>query len=199
MDAKLEKIFKLPAKQKILLMILIMGMEGFGLFWGLYRPKGSELQQLTAKLDAMEKQVAETTKIANNLPKFRKEFEDLNSQLLKALTELPNQKEIPSLLTSITNAGKNAGLEFLMFRPKAEEPKEFYASVPVDISIAGTFYNVASFFVAVGELPRIVNITNVSFSDIRDAGGRTMVRVNCLATTFRFIDKNPTDKKENKK
>ena len=133
--------------------------------------------------------MAERRKLANNLPKFKAEFEGLKKDLDNALTELPNSKEIPSLLTSITSAGKSAGLDFLTFRPKGETPKEFYAEVPVDIVVSGPFFGIANFFVAVGNLPRIVNISNVVFSDIRNDRGRNLVKVNCQATTFRFLDK----------
>ena len=100
-------------------------------------------------------------------------------------------------MTSISSAGKGAGLDFLLFKPKPEEPKDFYAAVPVDISVSGSFYNVAEFFVSVSNLPRIVNINNVNFSDIKNVNGRTMLKVNCLATTFRFLDKK--DAKNEKK
>ena len=151
-------------------------------------------------MNDLQNQIQENRKIADNLPKLKKEFEQLKIQLEAALTELPNQKEIPSLLTSITNVGKGAGLDFLLFRPKPEQPKDFYSEVPVDIVISGSFNNVANFFIAVGNLPRIVNINNVSVSDIRDVGGRTMMKVNCLATTFRFMEKKETkDDKANKK
>jgi type IV pilus assembly protein PilO len=86
-----------------------------------------------------------------------------------------------------------------VFRPKPEEPKDFYSAVPVDIAVSGSFYNVANFFVAVGNLPRIVNINNVSISDIKDMGGRTMMRVNCLATTFRFLEKKEIKDEKKKK
>jgi len=113
----------------------------------------------------------------------------LKMDLDNALTELPNQKEIPTLLTSITSKGKDAGLDFLIFRPKAETPKDFYSEVPVDISILGSYYNIANFFVAVGTLPRIVNITNLNVAEIKNTGGRMVLKVNCLATTFRFLEK----------
>lgn len=140
----------------------------------------------------------EKERIANNLPKLKREYQQLQKDLDLALTELPNQKEIPSLLTGITSVGKSAGNDFLLFRPKPEVSKDFYAEVPVDISISGTFHSVANFFTAVGKLPRIVNITDVSFADIKQAGGKTSVKVNCLATTFRFLDKKETkdDKKK---
>jgi type IV pilus assembly protein PilO len=190
MHPQVEKIVNLPMKQKLAALILLLIAIGAGFFFGLEKPKLNELKTLQGKLDKLRSDVTETRKLANNLPKFRAEFEGLKKDLDKALTELPNSKEIPTLLTSITSAGKSVGLDFLTFRPKGEVPKEFYAEVPVDIIVSGPFVGIANFFVAVGNLPRIVNISNVSFSDIRNDKGRNLVKVNCQATTFRFLDKN---------
>jgi type IV pilus assembly protein PilO len=197
MDPKIEKVLRLPNKQKVALLVAIVVLEGAGFFYGFYQPKLKQLKQLTAKVNELRNQVQENKKVADNLPKYKKDYEQLQKELEGALTELPNQKEIPSLLTSITNVGKGAGLDFLLFRPKSEEPKDFYSAVPVDIVIAGSFFNIANFFVAVSNLPRIVNINNVSFSDIRDVGGRNMMKVSCLATTYRFLEKKET--KDDKK
>jgi type IV pilus assembly protein PilO len=197
MDPQIEKILKLPTGRKITLLVLLLILEGAGLFYGLILPRIKESSELQTKLEELQKQIQENRRIANNLPRYQSEYQQLKRDLDNALTELPNQKEIPSLLTSISNVGKGAGLDFLLFRPKPEVPKDFYAEVPVDVAVSGTFYNVADFFVAVGKLPRIVNINNVSFSDIKTAGGRTTLRVSCLATTFRFLDKK--ESKDEKK
>jgi type IV pilus assembly protein PilO len=199
MDPNIEKILKLPNSQKFAAVAMIFLLLGAGFFYGLFQPKMKELDALQKKQADLSKQIQENKRIADNLPKYKKDFEQLKVDLDNALTELPNQKEIPSLLTSITSKGKEAGLDFLVFRPKPEETKDFYSAVPVDISIYGSFFNVANFFVAVSSLPRIVNITNVNVSDIRNVGGRMVLRVNCLATTFRFLEKKETkDEKKGK-
>lgn len=189
MDPQVEKILKLPTKQKILIVVLIAVFEAAALVWFVYLPKHNELNGLKAELSKLQGEIDEKTRIANNLPKLKAEYDQLNVELAKALTELPNSKEIPSLLTSITSLGKNAGLDFLVFRPKGEVPKDFYAEVPVDIVVSGSYYSVANFFAAVANLPRIVNITNVAFTDIKSVSNRMMTKVTCLATTFRFLDK----------
>ena len=189
MDPQIEKLIKLPNRQKVALLLLVLLLEAAALYYLLYQPRAKELNELQTKVEDLQKQIQENRRIANNLPRFKAEYEQLKLDLDHALTELPNQKEIPSLLTSISSVGRSAGLDFLLFRPKPEVPKDFYAEVPVDIAVSGTFYNVADFFVAVANLPRIVNINNVSFSDIKSVGGRTSLKVNCLATTFRFLDK----------
>jgi type IV pilus assembly protein PilO len=147
------------------------------------------IEESSNTLAGLQTQVEENRKIAANLPRLEREYFQLNKELEKALTELPDQKQIPLLLTSITSAGKSSGLDFLVFKPRPEEPKEFYASVPVDITVSGSYNSVAKFFVAVSELPRIVNISNVVTSDVKSTGDQTNLKVTCLATTFRFLDK----------
>jgi len=191
-DKIFEKVLKLPNKQKAALLFLTLLLVGAAFYFALIKPKYEQFKTLQVQLTDLQNQIQENKKIADNLPRLKSEYEQLKRELEAALTELPNQKEIPSLLTSITNVGKSSGLDFLLFRPKPEQPKDFYSEVPVDIVVSGTFYNVSNFFVAVGNLPRIVNINNVAVSDLKDAGGRTMMKVNCLATTFRFLEKKET-------
>lgn len=197
MDPTIEKILKLPAKQKIGILVLILCLEAAALVYFLYLPRHKELNTLRVQLTKLQAEVDEKTRIANNLPKLQKEYDELTAELARALTELPNSKEIPSLLTSITSLGKNAGLDFLTFKPKPEVAKDFYAEVPVDIVVQGSYFSVANFFAAVANLPRIVNITNVDFAEVKNANNRMMTKVNCLATTFRFLDKKEiTDDKK---
>lgn len=198
MDPSVEKILKLPNKQKIGILIAVLVFEAVALMYFLYLPKRKVLIDLKAQHQTLQAEVEEKTKIANNLPKIQKEYNDLNIELEKALTELPNSKEIPSLLTSITATGKNAGLDFLVFRPRAEVVKDFYADVPVDITVSGSYYSVANFFAAVANLPRIVNITNVDFVEVKSVNNRMMAKVNCLATTFRFLGKEEIKNDKNK-
>lgn len=202
MHPQVEKIVNLPMKQKLTALLLFLIAIGAGFYFGLEQPKLKELKDLQGKLGKIRADVAENRRFASNLPKFRAELESLKIDLANAMTELPNSKEIPSLLTSITTAGKSAGLDFLTFRPKGETLMEFYAEVPIDIVVSGPFFGIANFFVAVGNLPRIVNISNVAFSDIRNDRGRNLVKVTCKATTFRFLDKSeikePKDAKKKK-
>lgn len=189
MDPRLDTILKLPNKQKIIILAVVLILEAAALIWFLYMPSHRELAKLRDDHAKLQKEIDEKTRIALNLPKIQKEYNELTVDLEKALTELPNSKEIPSLLTGITKLGKGAGLDFLTFRPKPEVKKDFYVEVPVDIVVSGSYYSVANFFAAVANLPRIVNIGNVDFTEVKSVNNRMMTKVSCLATTFRFLGK----------
>jgi type IV pilus assembly protein PilO len=114
--------------------------------------------------------------------------------------QLPDKKEIPKLLKTISSVGKEAGLKFQLFRPRTEIPKEFYAEIPVEIKVVGGYHDVAKFFCQVGMLDRIVNITNVVMGNAQEKKGEMELTTSCLATTFRFIETPaPSEKKKGKK
>jgi type IV pilus assembly protein PilO len=109
-------------------------------------------------------------------------------KLKEAMAQLPDRKEIPDLLSTLSNKAREAGLEILLFRPRAENFQEFYAEIPVDIVVKGGFFNAVSFFDDVSKLNRIVNIDNIDFKNPRVAGDQVTMDISNLATTYRFLD-----------
>ncbi len=193
MDARIEKIFKLPLYQRLLLLLVLLGLIGGGFYFLFYADQLDELARLEQEKEVLVRKLEENRRIANNLPKFKAEYEALQAQLEKALIELPNQKEIPTLLTNISTLAKEQGLEILSFKPMGEINKGFYAEVPVDLRLVGSYHDIALFFYEVGQLPRIVNISNLSMEKT-SRGQDNALQVTCRATTFRFVENPPGNK-----
>lgn len=191
MNPRVEKLLKLPAYQRglILGVVLLIIIGGFVYF--LYLPKHEEYRQLLETGATLQAKLEQDRRIASDLPKFEAEYQRMQQQLEEALTQLPNEKEIPTLLTNIASLAKDQGLEVLRFKPGGEVPKGFYAEVPVELKLSGSFHQVALFFQSVGELSRIVNMGNLTMGNAKATDGRTTLTVDCLATTFRFIESPP--------
>lgn len=185
MDPRLEKILKLPGYARIALAAVLVVLIGVGYYFLFYSPKAEEYKNLRDDYQRLETKLIQDRRIANNLPKFKAEYEQMQKQLDQALAELPNKREIPTLLTSISSLAKEQGLEILRFQPLGEQKKDFYAEVPVRMSLVGPFHDVVLFFDQVGSLSRIVNISDLNISS-QDEN----IRVEILATTFRFIETN---------
>ncbi|HDM32718.1 MAG TPA: pilus assembly protein PilO, partial [Deltaproteobacteria bacterium] len=93
------------------------------------------------------------------------------------------------LLENVSALGKASGLEFILFRPKKEVPKNFYAEIPVDIKVQGRYSDILNFFYKVSKMPRIVNISNIVMSSPRKtSGGGIILTTTCNATTYKFIE-----------
>jgi type IV pilus assembly protein PilO len=191
MNPRVEKFLKLPAYQRGLVLCIILFLVVGGFVYFLYLPKHEEYRQLLETGATLQTKLEQDRRIARDLPKFKAEYEKMQQQLAEALTQLPNEKEIPSLLTNIASLAKEQGLDVLRFKPRGEVPKGFYAEVPVELKLSGSFHQIALFFQSVGELPRIVNMGNLAMGNAKTTDGRTVLSVDCLATTFRFIESPP--------
>ena len=127
------------------------------------------------------------TQKSANLVRLRKELQQLDAELKRALAQLPEKGEIPDLLSTISAKAQQAGLDVILFRPRAETFQDFYAEVPVDITVKGNFHNTVSFFDEVGRMDRMVNINNIGFKNPTVAGDRIMLETTSVATAFRFL------------
>ena len=138
--------------------------------------------------------------IAKDLPKFREELRRMNEDLKGALSKLPDKKEIPSLLKNISNLGKEAGLEILLFKPQGEQPGQFYARVPVELKFVGSYHRIGMFFYHVGTLSRIVNIEKFAINRLEKKEGEDLsLRASCIATTYRYLEEAAKPEAKGKK
>jgi type IV pilus assembly protein PilO len=108
----------------------------------------------------------------------------VDAQFQEALKLLPNEKEIPALLTKLSELGNESQLDVRLVKPKSESSKEFYVEMPVAIEVRGTYNDVAVFFDRVGHMERIMNIQNVSMKPEKERS--TTLITTCDATTYRF-------------
>jgi len=190
-----DDIMKLSTPKKlgilgiiILLIVLVLGQY-------LLLPAYEKLDAKDQEYTKLEQDLNEKKRVAQDPKVFEAKLESVKRDLEIKKAQLPDKKEIPQLLTTISSLGKESGLSFLLFRPKPEVPKEFYAEIPVEIKVEGGYHEVASFFSRVGNLDRIVNITNVIMEKPKDQSGKMILTTSCLATTFMFIE-TPVAKEE---
>ncbi len=197
---KLDKILKLPRLHKLLILIgvnLVIGLVSYQFF---ISPQLYKIEELKDKMDQLEIKLKEAKRIAQDIPKYRKEKQELEKRLKEALERLPDKKEIPGLIESISESGKKAGLKILLFKPLPEKPKGFYAEVPVSMEVEGTFESLFDFCYRISKLSRIVNITGVNVGLTK--GGTPlapMLRAKFVVTTFRFMPEKKSPKANKKK
>jgi type IV pilus assembly protein PilO len=188
LQGSLDKLTKLPRHYRIALMPALVVIVCALYAWMLYMPARSELQNFHTQELELQRKLNEVRSVTQNLGAFEDELAHLDRELSVALRQLPNDKELPVLLTDISTLGKNAGLEFKSFKPKPEIPRDFYADVPIEIQFHGHFHEVAAFFDQISRLPRIVNVSDLKMKIDRETARETLLFVEGNATTFRFLD-----------
>jgi type IV pilus assembly protein PilO len=184
----LTQILRLPRQQKVgILAGLILFLLILGYFY-VYLPGDDNLAKLAEEVGSVRADRDKKRALSANLPKLQKELQRWDSKLKAAVAQLPDRKEIPDLLSSLSTKAREAGLEILLFRPRAENFQEFYAEIPVDIVVRGGFFSAVTFFDEVGKLSRLVNIDNIDLKNPKVGSEPVVLDISTLATTYRFLD-----------
>lgn len=188
MNAFFENILS-RSRTQIICIVLASFLLPFLIFWQYFLKSDLDKRnQLNENIDIQRLKVMYQSKLSKDLPKAKKEQKELESKLVLALSELPDSKEIPELLSSISRLAKQVGLEIELFQPINEELSNFYAKVPVKINVKGSFHKVIKFFEKVGNLTRIVNINSIKMSQPDISDNKMLITTECVATTFRFLE-----------
>lgn len=222
MALTLDDIKKMPAKRKALIVVLIylvLGAAYYSLFMQASLQKKGELD---TKLSEVQAQVIEKGRLAAQKEKFEKEVNALRETLKIALAKLPDQREIPGLLYAVAQAGKDSGIDFLLFEPRQSEMKppeqkpgdkkpadakgtppkqeeKFYDEIPVKVTVTGGFHSAVVFFEKVAKLPRIINIEEITMIEGKDVRGKRHLTTSCMIKTYMFVEKMDEKKADEKK
>jgi type IV pilus assembly protein PilO len=189
MNDFLQKLTRLKTPVKIAvtagLVALILGIYG-GLFYLDIQDqiKGAQArqQQLKGEKDNYEKRKRE-------YQAYRTELTQLQQEQRELLKALPKKAEIPTFLSNLQEQAELAGLEIVSLTIEAENPMELYIRIPVRIEVRGSYHSITKFFKNLSELPRIVNVENLTLSvEKAELGASPHLRARFVAATFRYRD-----------
>jgi type IV pilus assembly protein PilO len=184
----IEKVEGLTIGQRVAICLLCYLLPILLVGYVVYYPTYQETQEVRSQAEQVEKELETARGLAKQSDRFKKELADVEREFATARSALPEKEEIPSLLKGITTCGHMAGMEFLLFEPKPDVPKEFYAEIPVSITVVGDYHHVAMFFDNVSSLNRIVNIVDARMTPQKDNKG---LIATCTAVTYKFMEEAP--------
>ena len=187
----LRPILPLPLWQKAVAVAAGFVLILAAYFYFGWMPVQDQITQQQQQVEQQRLILQRNQRLAKDLPRKRKEYAQLEKQLTVALAMLPKQSEIPDLLENVSWAGKDSGLEFHVFKPEAEVSKQFYAEVPVNLDVSGSYGQMLTFLKRVGEMPRIVDISNLTLGQ---AQAGAALSITGKVTTYRFIEQSENAK-----
>jgi len=123
-----------------------------------------------------------------NLDKYKEQLEEMRQSFGAMLRQLPNKTEVADLLVDVSQTGLAAGLEFELFDPQSEVPKEFYAELPINLRVRGSYHEFGAFVSGLAALPRIVTIHDVRVSRATKGAGDGALIMQATAKTYRYLD-----------
>ena len=192
----------LPMPVKLVLLgFLFLVLVGLG-YWFLWSPEIDEFDQAEAKEQELRQVFATKKGQAIKIEAYKQQMIDIEKTFGALLKQLPDKSQMDGLLTDINQAGLGRGLEFELFKPGQETIADFYAEMPIQIRIKGSYHDVGAFATDISKLSRIVTLNDMAIAPLNKDSKDGMLVLDAVAKTYRYLDsseiaaKKATEKKD---
>jgi type IV pilus assembly protein PilO len=154
-----------------------------------------EYVQLDLKKD-FEKKYAQS----QNYAVYQQQKREIAEQLEKVLELLPKKVEVPGLVDAVSEKGIQAGLNFRSIRMRPETKSDFMTELPMEMSVVGSYHELATFVSLLAKMPRLVTVHDFSIGPLSDnersgvfqSSNTEILRMILTAKTYRFVEESPT-------
>lgn len=173
-----------PAAPKIAVFVALLVATVAAVWWFDWREQAELLERRKAEEVQLRQDWASKKRQAINLDEYRRQLEETERQFGALVKQLPNRAEMDSLLSEINQAGLGRGLQFDLFKPGGDVVRDFYAEMPIEVRIVGSYHDLGEFASDVSKMSRIVTLSNVSLTKVDESS----LRMDARAITYRYLD-----------
>ncbi len=189
----LKRIGSAPLAIKIaIIVVLCAALAVAGYFLDTTKQK-IELEKVAAEEQTLRKIFTEKQAKAANLEAYKQQLDEMHTSFGTLLRQLPDETEIETLLTDISQTGISAGLDIDFFKPEGLRPKEFYSEYPIKLKVTGRYHEFAEFISGVAALPRIVTVQNISIAPPKEnkkEKNGVKLTMELTAITYQYLDES---------
>ncbi len=194
--AKRANLSNLPLAAKVIAALAMASLVALAYFFLFFGDIADSIEAARQKEQRLRQDLAQARRLEFEYQKDLTELTERQQRQSELKKVLPSESEYPSFLGAIQSVANVSGVGLVAWSPRPEVVKEFYATVPMQLTLTGRYHQVAKFFYGVGQLPRIINMEDISIKDPNTDGADVAVRATVMATAFRALDSSSEAKKK---
>jgi type IV pilus assembly protein PilO len=168
-------------------LIFVVG-AGFAFYYLAWRAEQPALEAAQEEERKLLANLETNAKKAANLDVYKGQLKEMEQSFGAMLRQLPNKTQVDSLLIDLSQKGLEAGLDTKLFQPGAAVQHDFYAELPINIKMTGSFHAIGNFVSGVAALPRIVTLHNFAITTAGKQADNLQLEVT--AKTYRYLDED---------
>ncbi|MEQ1666829.1 MAG: type 4a pilus biogenesis protein PilO [Sulfuriferula sp.] len=185
-NLNMKDLANAPMSIKLAVLTILFAVIVFFGYWFVWSGENetlntSQQEEMTLRDSFMNKK-----RQAVNLDIYKQQLSDIDHSFGALLKQLPNKSQMDALLSDINQAGLGRGLQFELFKPGSETPKEFYAELPINIKVTGAYHDFGAFASDVSQLSRIVTLHDLDVTSDKDGN----LAMNAVIKTYRYLDED---------
>ena len=191
-ELDLNDIGEFPFIVKLIIILIICVGIGAGVYYYDTKEQFVRLERVQAQEAELKREFEDKQAKAVNLESYKQQLAEMKETFGAMLRQLPDKTQVPDLLVDVSQTGLAAGLEFELFKPQAEVPREFYAELPISIKVHGKYHEFGEFISGIAALPRIVTIHDINITPMQgsqlESGAAQDLLLQATAKTYRYLD-----------
>lgn len=158
---------KLTATHKLIISILVVVVLAIAAILLLIVPQVSRLSSLGAEIDQATADYEAASLVLERRQEAKARAASTETELLRLSNELPEAPELPALIIDLQNTANVSGLDFARIQPgaPAASEEEVWMTVPVDMTLQGTWSDYIDYLQRLRKVVRQVRI--VDFQIVR--------------------------------
>ncbi len=181
-----EQLVNLPKLQKALILVGFIILIGALWYFLLVSPVEGEISKLKGDISKIKEEIQVQEKAKKEKTNLQAQIKELERDLNVLRSKLPEEKEIPALLSSVNEIGRLNGLEFLLFKQDNAVRRDYYSEIPVQVQVTGPYHQVALFLNRVATLDRIVQVSKLRLDKYKSVGNVGRLEASMQATTYKY-------------
>ena len=187
MEKFFERYAKIPTNQRYALATMLAGVFIVLYVFMFHSDQSKVLTMLEKNYQSMASERAEKSAYIQNLSKYETRLTQLKSDLEAARSMLPDDPDVPQLLSQLANKGRQTGLAIDSFEPRGETRRDFFAEIAFAMQVRGSYHEIATFIDSVGKMDRIVNVSDISLKSPRSENQKVVLEGSFTIKTYRFL------------
>lgn len=180
--------------QKLLLGVVGLVILAVVIYFLLVSPIEARITGLKSQHASVSAELAANRRIAAEIARYRQEIAELERRMETIKERLPNEKEMPALYRTVSDAAFQAGLGVAIFEPKAPKLTDYYSEVPIVVSAEGGYHDIGTFLGRVASLPRVVNLTDWKLTGLTKGRGSLKADLTLATYMYRPVGAGPAPK-----
>ena len=174
--------------QKLILGVLILFLAVYLWHNRFYAPKSQQIQAKQIEYEGILTNLKNVELKAKSFESLKAEYENLLEKYKRVELLLPEEKQVPLLLTQLHQAAQTTEAKITEIVPKGVSPIDFYNGDSYSIQVTGSYHRVGSLFASIANFPFIANVTNVTFQGQTNQQQQAQSGENTLTAKFELTN-----------
>jgi type IV pilus assembly protein PilO len=170
---------------QLLAVVMFIGVALAVYYNMFYLPLSDAMQSETRRSQTVQQQYETAQRDLRQYNADVAELERSRNRAREIQRILPDTADMPGFLRNINTLAEASGLTITRIEPLEEKVEAYFVRVPVRLEVTGSYLAMARFFRAVSQLPRVINMENITLADATREGDDVKLKAKVLATTFR--------------